>query len=374
MCVATFWFGWSFLTLWHAELPLLAWGVLTRYTLGGLLLLYLSPLVTQYWKASISALLIAGVGAAALALLQFIGQDDLGLRFFSEPLLSPDKDGVAKTTLGGQTLLRGYAFFPHPNVLAFFVFSALAGLFWREITALPSSKPKREEAWDNVSRETYQYLGLAIIILCLGGISLVDHYLLTSAQAFYAFLILIVLLISRPVSPVSPLPPARFWGIVTALTGGVLVSWSHAVWPFFAALALLTLHARGVFHVKHSDTRTRPSAETNRATSRPRIKILLIAGGILALGVVFGAIPWGGPAFDKRVLYLERSFEIIQNTPLWGTGLHQYVNALPSGLPAWQYEPVHSIWLLMTAETGLVGGVLFALCSLTGLIVIVRRV
>lgn len=74
---------------------------------------------------------------ASVAILQFSFQRSLGLIWLGESPLSPEIDGVAKFVRGGEKIMRGYGTFPHPNLLAqylfigfiFLVFLYLRGFF-----------------------------------------------------------------------------------------------------------------------------------------------------------------------------------------------------------------------------------------------------
>lgn len=345
--LALFLFGWTLLSLFHTEFPRLAWLSLTRFTMGGLLIYTLTPIIREYWFTISNALLFGAAGSVCIASLQVIGQDDLGWQFFSEARLDPNTAGVAKTQLGDSELIRGYGLFPHPNILAFFLFTSLSSLFLRY-----------------VPRGTKQKFGVGIILFAILGVGAVDHYLLTSAQGFYTGIVLILLLANQPPAPYKPLSPRVFWGVLVILTIGVILTFSHAVWPFFAILLLLTARVRTrLFHVEHQ--------EESLSLSKFRPPVYGSAGILLGLLAFF--IPWQDTATDKRLLYLERGWDIIRDNPLWGTGLHQYVNALPPGLPAWQYEPVHNIWMLATAELGLIGGALCIALTVTGMITLWKR-
>lgn len=67
-----------------------------------------------------SILLGLGIFEGGVALMQFVLQHDLGLQILGEPHLNPQTLGVAKMEVGGETLIRGYGTFLHPNILAAF--------------------------------------------------------------------------------------------------------------------------------------------------------------------------------------------------------------------------------------------------------------
>jgi len=53
-----------------------------------------------------------------IGIFQFLFQHSLGFSFLGEPLLDAKQLGVAKFDFFGQTYLRSYATFPHPNIFA----------------------------------------------------------------------------------------------------------------------------------------------------------------------------------------------------------------------------------------------------------------
>lgn len=62
---------------------------------------------------------------AIVAVLQFFNQKSLGLWILGERLFSTSTPGIALVTISGEQLLRPYSTFPHPNVLAGFLVLSL---------------------------------------------------------------------------------------------------------------------------------------------------------------------------------------------------------------------------------------------------------
>lgn len=56
--------------------------------------------------------------SSILAILQFVFQRSLGLWVFGERTFTIDTPGIARAIVNGKEILRPYATFPHPNVLA----------------------------------------------------------------------------------------------------------------------------------------------------------------------------------------------------------------------------------------------------------------
>ena len=71
------------------------------------------------------AIVASALFQSLIAIAQFASQHSLGLRLLGEQVLAPIIAGVAKLDVGGEKLVRAYGTFPHPNVLAVFLFLTL---------------------------------------------------------------------------------------------------------------------------------------------------------------------------------------------------------------------------------------------------------
>ena len=68
------------------------------------------------------------------------------------------------------------------------------------------------------------------------------------------------------------------------------------------------------------------------------------------------------PAVSLRAFYNETAFLLIKGNPFLGIGLGNFVWEIKQTLPllaSWLHQPVHNIYLLIIAETGLIGFILF---------------
>jgi hypothetical protein len=73
-------------------------------------------------------------------------------------------------------------------------------------------------------------------------------------------------------------------------------------------------------------------------------------------------------SINDRVVYLEQSKNMIKENVLWGIGVGNYVEFLKnenSNNPAWTYQPVHNVFMLIWAELGLVGLLAFSILYVT---------
>lgn len=76
-------------------------------------------------KALISLFVVLAAVQSALALGQFLHQASFGLYRLGESHLAPNMFGVAKLVSHGTVFIRGYGTFPHPNLLAAFLMTAI---------------------------------------------------------------------------------------------------------------------------------------------------------------------------------------------------------------------------------------------------------
>ncbi|MBI2057612.1 MAG: O-antigen ligase family protein [Candidatus Yanofskybacteria bacterium] len=79
----------------------------------------------------LASVLASGVLQAVLGILQSFFQHSLGLTLLGESVLRTNFNGVAVVPFGSEKFLRAYGTFPHPNVLATWLFIAIfVFYFW----------------------------------------------------------------------------------------------------------------------------------------------------------------------------------------------------------------------------------------------------
>ena len=74
--------------------------------------------------------LASGIFQAVLAILQYVRQADLGLRFLGETVLNPNLFNVAVFMVNGEKIMRAYGTTPHPNVLGLVIFVSIFLLYF----------------------------------------------------------------------------------------------------------------------------------------------------------------------------------------------------------------------------------------------------
>lgn len=281
-----------------------------------LLAWWLIPLLakkTNLLRNSVVVLAVLAVFEAAIAFLQFCFQRSLGLWYLGESKLDPVLGLGAKVDFGGG-LLRGYGTFAHPNVLAGFLLIGLFGLIYLFIHA----------DWHLYRYDKEMSVGDNFKIF------ISNHY-------FYGRM-----LISA--------------GLFITLIG-LAVSFSRAGWMSAGVgllVVLLLLFAR-----RHFGSGLR----------------LLVVIGLSLLAVYFLLSPVlsvrahfdsGEPSISYRLIYAKAGLNIINQNPLGVGPGNQVLYSVRSGLyqdmglaRAWEWEPIHNIYLLAGAEVGVVGGLSF---------------
>lgn len=309
------------------EYPLISWVSGFRLYLGISIVWYVSRLQNwgKYLAFIAQGFVIGMLGQAIIAITQSVLQKNINLPLVVEPGISPLLAGISKTILNGDTFIRVYGTFPHPNILAFAALMALlilyAGVFVRR-----------------------QALLLYVLILASAGF--IDHYLITSIQAF-VITILTGLYIVYGEKARFP----QWFSRLSIWALHILILLAFSKTAFILALMLdiiyLTVSRNSqLFHVEQFQ---------NNIRSIGRIVLKVGALGILLITLII-PYPQIIATISKRINYIGDAWQMIINNWLLGVGLGQYVSNLPSaGRELWQYEPVHNIVLLLWSETGLIG-------------------
>ena len=238
------------------------------------------------------AVLILGIGSVLesfLAIAQFINQGALGgaLYFLGERAFHAGTPGIANASVNGELILRPYATFPHPNVLAGYLFFVMFSCL---LLLRKNTKTKLKT--------------FLLGVIVLGTIAL-------------------FLTLSR---------------VAIVLWGAVLVGFAIRKIKVSAAPRRIAL----IVFVS-----------------------LFCMGGVFFLsgGGVIGSRILGSSLLEEsatvRWVLTANSLDMVMASPFWGVGLG---NFLPS-LPSFQKEvfsfshlqPVHNIFLLTAAETGIFG-------------------
>lgn len=236
-----------------------------------------------------------------IALLQVVFQKNIGIWFLGEPILGRQIPGVSKIIIDGATIIRGYGTFPHPNVLsAFLLFGLLS------VCVLFLERPNRD-VWRKIK------INDAILI----------------AAAFFIIL-------------------------------GLILSFSRTAW--FVGGAIVLLYFAFLFFLSMG------RGIAIRKSSLFALVVVIVAL-LFSVLVKFGGlilpraeISRDEPAVTYRVAYNNLGMKLIKDRP-WGVGMgNQVVHSVTQGRyaelgmdKAWQWQPIHNIYLLAAAEIGIWG-------------------
>ncbi len=247
------------------------------------------------------ALVAGGLAQSAVAVGQYIRQADLGLRFLGETLLAPQMQGVASFYLeNGEKIMRAYGTTPHPNVLAGYLFLSLVALFW-----------------------LFWRTGKRILV-----------------AAVY---------------------PVILFGFLLTFSRTIIAVWLAAivVWAF---LALFVPARAGL-----------PTHAGRRDSSRAVIRMLAVTTAVFSALFVFMFWPQvksrilistADEAFSQRIYYSSQALRSGGGLNWSGVGLGGFTDWLRKHQPnlsSGLYQPVHNIYLLIYAETGILGIAAFIL-------------
>lgn len=233
-----------------------------------------------------------------LAIGQFFHQGSLNsiFYFFGERTFTGQTQGIANTSLNGELKLRPYGTFPHPNVLAGYLTVAMAIV----ISNFQFSREAGSRMKTIIGTNFKKIFN--ILTLLLGTIAL---FLTMSRVAIL-------------------------------------------LWVVFLTIFLLKNYFKKSKHILVA------------------LVCICSIGSILALsplGSRFTSFSLGDEAVTQRAFLMEQATTMISAHPLFGVGLHNFFYYLPPA-SMWQnpyllLQPVHNIYLLIAAETGLIGLGLF---------------
>jgi hypothetical protein len=279
-----------------------------------LFVLYERNLSWLLWSLAGVMLVAGGLGIA-----QFVLQRSTGLPSWLEVPLDPAIRGMSVVDAGGRRWLRAYGTFPHPNLLGGYLALGLLlalGLYAERYRSLGQQPPE------------WPILALA---LAVGGMGCLLSF---SRSAWLALAVSLGLI-------VVALKLWRAWRTSHAARRGI---WWLAASSLIAAMVVVVL--RSLF-------------------------VARLAG-------------WGQPlesaSIRERLIDVELAWGLIRAHPLLGVGPWNYIGALWDTVGAEMgpdypgFRTVHNVPLLMAAEVGVAGGLLYVAWLLGPLVAVYRRV
>lgn len=255
--------------------------------------------------------------SAAVGIVQFVLQRDLGLSFLGESPLALDTSGVANFVVQGAKIIRAYGFTPHPNILGVLLAAALIVVVFLYVfrgigrRAVYSFKRQREE-----------FIRGGTVLLLLMALVLTFSRMAWLGAALTLGFFLVVLFFNKAMRRLYLWEAMRFTLLFVSLLAVVVI----AFWPFL----------------------------------KDRVATSFVQD----------------QAISQRSDYAEEALAMIKEHPVTGVGLGGYVTEFarrnPTA-PAWSIQPVHNVVLLLAAEMGWPAMALIVSGFVTLVIVAVRR-
>ena len=337
---------------------------------------------------SLWAVLASSAIQGFIAIWQYFIQRSIGLRLLGEEFIRSFIPGIAKfEILGGQRwifdrifdvshgtsiLVRPYGTFPHPNVLAaFMVFSLIISMYLYY-----------------VSHGTWRR---GVIVLAL-FIQITTIFISFSRVALAGFLISVVIwfiLMRFMGNHLQPTLYQRGEEEGNSLRGK-LSSWivkmkQKIVKSIISRLLAVFRFSRDTLGIEGGKGEVIDHIDQEEIDKKRTLKKLAMAviASMVIVGILFypQLLERGVPvsvsseinmtdetnqrAISDRLLYQEIAFEMIKAKPILGVGYKNFVlemdNYTKEPLKSHQHQPVHNIYLLIGAETGITGLIVFLL-------------
>lgn len=270
--------------------------------------------LAQTWIAG--ALLQAGFG-----IWQFFSQQTIVNKWLGLAAHDPGQLGTFVIETGGERYLRAYGAFPHPNILAawlalaiFLIFGLYFDLYRRIYHWFAALHPSQQRKfWSAAGSQATKFsLEIAGYLICL-----------------------------------------------SILTLGLLLTFSRGAW----LACLVGLGVMAIAVVVKNDAKK----------FLAMIKLGLIIGLVVAATIAIMPQPFltrFQPAsrlekisIDSRLTYQDQAITLFKKFWVVGTGIGTYTQAvhdkIDTGLKAWDYQPVHNIYLLIAVETSVSGLIVF---------------
>lgn len=286
----------SFASIFWSQNKELAWYAAAKLA-EGLLLFWLVIRLSVNWRAIGMAIVSSGVVQAILGIYQFFLQQIVASKWLGLAAHDPGTLGDFVVETGSGRFLRAYGSLPHPNMLAGF---------------------------------------LVVCLIILMGFILSEH----RERRGRAFVVIL------------------YSAAFAIMFFGVVLTFSRTAWLAFVATLVLMFCASA-----WQRDRYRLFTLTRVCTW----VLLLIVFSIALLPSLWQTRVITGGRLEtmstaQRTSYFAQARDIVRENWLQGVGIGNYTQALynqDSSKDAWDYQPAHNIFLLVTAETGVFGGLVF---------------
>lgn len=329
---------------------------------------YLATVVkTKKTLAVITLLLSAGVVAESLlAIAQYVHQGSLGglFYFFGERTFTSQTPGIANAAINGQLILRPYATFSHPNVLAGYLVVCLIHILFFVASHIQSVRQaqtvQNPEKTPGPPRGSMRIKGLQVSSFRLNREKGRVAAFKSVGKAFgrYEFVIIVALLLSLILGTIA---------LFLTLSRVAIVLWTGVIVlsGFFWAFRFFWRKQQSL-----RDVSSRRPKGWNKLSFFGKHWSLLIGGVLSGLMVLlyfffpplpirFSQTSLSEESVVQREVLIIASEKMVARSPLLGVGLGNFLPVLatiqkPLTLGVY-LQPVHNIFLLIFAETGIVG-------------------
>jgi len=273
------------------------------------------------WNNSALIIIFVASVQSIIAILQIFFQHSIGLHWLRESLIAPNIPGVAKVLLHGETYIRTYGLFPHPNVLGgFLLFSIIFTLWYSKLFHVEQLEARGDS-------KLFQWLHISISIQALALI-----FSLSKSAVLGLFIAILYLLYAAKSSSHYQEEELR-------------VRWKLFHVEQFLRIDSLTFKKLHILK------------------NKPKLLLaLIIIMGLFILKPNVNSLLF--KSLTERQFYLNVSRGTILNNPILGEGIGQFVLSIPiytsQAIESWQFQPVHNIFLLIWSELGIIGLSLFS--------------
>ncbi len=308
-----------FISILAAPDKLLALYGYGRFLLGIGLFFLLTQIVYDkiklYWS-----LVIAGAVQSVLAIQQFMTQVVVANKWLGMAAQQAKDLGVSVVEAGDERFLRAYGSLPHPNILG-----GLLAIVLLVNIILYFNLRREWRAVENTSQDQKYKIGLllSLIIFILNFVGL----LLTFSRS----------------------------------------AWLGVAAGFIGLLVYYFINERKLFLISFKFVAI--------------MAITAVLFVVLFPGLILGRLSIEGrletKSIAERTAYNQEAWQIIKQHWLFGVGVRNYglgvYNEINDNKPAYAYQPAHNVFLLIWAETGILGLVSFLVFLLSCFLTLWRR-
>lgn len=287
--------------LWSTFPPVAAETVLRMLLLFGLYLFVVNEEVTP--AKAMAALTLGTILQSAIALSQFFAQSSLGLSAIGELTVNPGVPNVSIVEADGRFWLRGYGLTSNPNILGGYAAVGLFAILGRYLG------------------EDGRGRGFYLVLAAIATAGLIVTFSRSAWLGFAIGLSFLALLIRvRP--KLRPILTSRLWKAGLVL-GSVCLIFILLFPSLFVSRLILPLASRTggqKVDAEHAEIRD----------------------------------------LDQRAWEQDAALTLIRSNPLLGVGIGNFTLGVYQQIRNDRYvvQPVHNVPLLITAELGLIGGLL----------------